>query len=105
LSSECAYRTTEIGGRPVKYGLILSIPGQAHRQHGRVALIPSRENARISAETKDPSGGTTGRVKLYGRWGGWALAPNTTSMGRDDRSHIYSVAAGSPHVQRVRQFF
>ena len=24
---------------------------------------------------KDPSGGTTGRVKPYGRWGGWALAP------------------------------
>jgi hypothetical protein len=25
---------------------------------------------------KDPPGGTTGRVKPYGRWGGWALAPN-----------------------------
>jgi hypothetical protein len=41
-----------------------------------------------SAKTKDPSGGTTGRVKLYGRWGGWALAPDTASLGRDDRSHI-----------------
>jgi len=26
-------------------------------------------------ETRDPPGGTAGRVKPYGRWGGWALAP------------------------------
>ena len=46
-------------------------------------------------ETKDPSGGTTGRVKLYGRWGGWALAPDTASLGRDYRSHIsWSWVAG-----------
>jgi hypothetical protein len=42
-----------------------------------------------SPETKDPSGGTTGRVKPYGRLGGWALAPNTASMGRAYRSHRY----------------
>ena len=42
----------------------------------------------IRAKTKDPSGGTTGRVKPYGRWGGWALAPNTASMGRDNHSHL-----------------
>jgi len=24
-----------------------------------------------------------------GAWGGWALAPNTASMGRDNRSHPY----------------
>jgi hypothetical protein len=38
-------------------------------------------------KTRDPSGGTAGRVKPYGRWGGWALAPNTASMGRNRRSH------------------
>src|SRR5207253_4453182 len=38
---------------------------------------------------KDPPGGTTGRVKLYGRWGGWALAPYTALSGRDNRSHLH----------------
>src|SRR4051812_31339363 len=38
---------------------------------------------------KDPPGGTTGRVKLYGRWGGWALAPYTALSGRDNRSRSY----------------
>src|SRR5258705_12941152 len=42
----------------------------------------------MRAKTKDPSGRTTGRVKPYGRWGGWALAPNTASMGRDNHSHL-----------------
>src|SRR5258708_23670513 len=42
----------------------------------------------MRAKTKDPSGGTPGRVKPYGRWGGWALAPNTASMGRDNHSHL-----------------
>src|SRR6185312_7602467 len=32
-----------------------------------------------SLKMKDPPGGTTGRVKPYGRWGGWALAPNIAS--------------------------
>jgi hypothetical protein len=40
-----------------------------------------------------------------GAWGGWALAPNTASMGRDCRSHIYSVAEGPPHVQTGSDFF
>src|ERR1700722_5599642 len=48
----------------------------------------------MSPETKDPSGGTTGRVKLYGRWGGWALAPDTASLGRDYRSHIHRSPEG-----------
>jgi hypothetical protein len=56
-------------------------------QHSPIALQP--RTYRMPAETKDPSGGTTGRVKPYGAWGGWALAPNTASMGRDYRSHGY----------------
>jgi hypothetical protein len=40
-----------------------------------------------------------------GAWGGWALAPNTASMGRDNRSHTYSVAQGPPNVQTGGEFF
>jgi hypothetical protein len=40
-----------------------------------------------------------------GAWGGWALAPNTASMGRDCHSHIYSVAEGPPYVQTGSDFF
>jgi hypothetical protein len=47
-----------------------------------------RRKSEMRAKTKDPSGGTTGRVKPYGRLGGWALAPNTASMGRDNHSHL-----------------
>src|SRR5258705_13989636 len=68
--------------------------------------ISSSGTAELSPKTKDPSGGTTGRVKPYGRaWGGWALAPNTASMGRDNHSHRYCVAAGSQHVQTDFGFF
>jgi hypothetical protein len=85
-----------------KIPVILLIHSQAPRRHGRAANVadatagprprPAKQIIRPKmvkrpAETKDPSGGTTGRVKLYGRWGGWALAPNTASLGRDYRSH------------------
>jgi hypothetical protein len=85
-----------------KIPVILLIHSQAPRRHGRAANVadatagPRPRSAKQiirpkmvkrPAETKDPSGGTTGRVKLYGRWGGWALAPNTASLGRDYRSH------------------
>src|SRR5437870_1580928 len=57
-------------------------------------------------KSKDPSGGTTGRVSSHmGAWGGWALAPNTASMGRDNRSHRYCVAGGSPEFKRPCDFF
>src|SRR5258706_10824352 len=60
------------------------------RDRGSRKPISSSGAAEISPKTKDPSGATTGRVKPYGRaWGGWALAPNTASTGRDNRSHRY----------------
>ena len=85
-----------------KIPVILLIHSQAPRRHGRAANLAEAtarprprsgqqiirtKMAKRPAETKDPSGGTTGRVKPYGRWGGWALAPNTASLGRDCRSH------------------
>ncbi|MDB5611548.1 MAG: hypothetical protein JWP25_8448 [Bradyrhizobium sp.] len=56
-------------------------------------------------KTKDPSGGTTGRVKLYGRLGGWALAPNTASTGRDYRSHLYWSLRVAVRSKRPAIFF
>jgi hypothetical protein len=54
---------------------------------------------------KDPSGGTTGRVKAI-----WALGVDGRSrriqpMGRDYRSHTELVAATLPDVQSRRRFF
>src|SRR5260370_5273883 len=99
-------------------GVFLPPPSQAAHRHGGVAEgckyasgapespISSSGAAELSPKTKDPSGGTTGRGKPYGRaWGGWALAPNTASMGRDNRSHSYCVAAGSQHAQTEFGFF
>src|ERR1700687_5242379 len=63
------------------------------------------ECSEMRAKTKDPSGGTTGRVKLYGRLGGWALAPNTASMGRDNRSHIYWSRKGRRTFKCSCRFF
>ena len=60
----------------------------------------------MSPKTKDPSGGTTGRVKPYGRaWGGWALAPNTASMGRDNRSTDIVSRQGRSTFKRTWDFF
>src|SRR5436190_23065540 len=83
-----------------------SCRGPQIRGRGPRKPIFVKRSGGISPKTKDPSGGTTGRVKPYGRaWGGWALAPDTALMGRDDRSHRYCVAAGSQHVQRTWDFF
>ena len=46
-------------------------PGGACRLEGlgnRTDCV-GRKRPEIKPKTKDPSGGTTGRVKLYGRWG------------------------------------
>src|ERR1700732_3215131 len=64
-----------------------------------------RECSEMRAKTKDPSGGTTGRVKLYGRWGGWALAPDTASLGRDCRSHINWSRGGGETFKAPAAFF
>src|SRR4030081_1277445 len=53
----------------------------------RRPVLRQAKRPKYPTKTKDPSGGTTGGIKPYGRLGGWALAPNTASMGRDNRSH------------------
>jgi hypothetical protein len=39
-----------------------------------------------------------------GAWGGWALAPNTASMGRDNRSHDHWSLEGRRTFKRVSDF-
>jgi hypothetical protein len=56
-------------------------------------------------KTKDPSGGTAGRVKLYGRLGGWALAPNTASMGGITAPTYIVSRKGPPTFKRPCDFF
>jgi hypothetical protein len=50
-------------------------------------------------------GGQPGGSSYTGRWGGWALAPNTASTGRDFRSPANLVVPGAPNVQREQQIF
>jgi hypothetical protein len=100
LSSKHVYYRPLTGKNPEKYRLsclftVKHYAGMAglrtwptqNQDRDRQQQIIGTKTAKRPAETKDPSGGTTGRVKLYGRWGGWALAPNTASLGRDCRSH------------------
>lgn len=56
-------------------------------------------------ETKDPSGGTAGRVKPYGRLG-WMGARAVYSLvgERLPLPHLF-VAEGTPHVQTALRFF
>ena len=46
-----------------------ALRGQNLARTRRAADFIQAEGAEISAKTKDPSGGTTGRVKPYGRLG------------------------------------
>src|ERR1700719_2362844 len=57
-----------------------------------------------AVKRKTRPGGQPDGSSYMGAWGGWALAPNTASMGRDFRSHRIgrgSRAARSNH----RRFF
>jgi hypothetical protein len=56
-------------------------------------------------ETKDPSGGTTGRVKLYGRLGWMGARAEYSLDGEGLPLPLILVAAGSPHVQTGNDFF
>src|SRR5580700_853872 len=58
-----------------------------------MACVEVRES---TPETRDPSGGTTGRVKPYGRLG-WMGARAEYSHGEDFRSHMY----WSPRARRT----
>jgi hypothetical protein len=84
--SHCWNRTT--GG---------SYPAGKDNKHPRQSHEP---------KTKDPSGGTTGRVKPYGRLGWMGARARYSLSGRDHRSHTYCVAGDPPNVQKaIKEFF
>ena len=63
----------------------------------------ARQNSRPKRKTR-PGGQPDGSSHM-GAWGGWALAPNTASMGRDYRSHIYWSRKGRHTFKRSGDFF
>jgi hypothetical protein len=71
----------------------------------RTAWDLLRVSNKQAQKTRDPPGGTAGRVKPYGRWGGWALAPNTASMGRNRRSHRIRSRRGRRAFNPACDFF
>jgi hypothetical protein len=55
---------------------------------GRKRRKYRRAGQRHGHKRKTRPGGQPDGSSHMGAWGGWALAPNTASMGRDCRSHI-----------------
>jgi hypothetical protein len=86
---------------PTRVSRVSTLPLQGRVKRSALAF----HNLKFPPEREDPPGGTTGRVKLYGRWGGWALAPYTASLGRDNRSHrCWSQKAPRTFKSRVNFF-
>jgi len=54
---------------------------------------------------KTRPGGQPDGSSHMGAWGGWALAPNTASMGRDNRSHAHLSPKGRPTFKPPCDFF
>ena len=77
-------------------------PARGQRQYDRFRLTEMPE---ISAKTKDPSGGTTGRVKLYGRLGWMGARAKYSLDGEGLPLPPILVAGGAPHVQTTGDFF
>ena len=53
---------------------------------------------------KDPSGGTTGRVKPYGRLGWMGARAIYSLMGRNNRSHFHQSRQGRETFKAVMIF-
>ena len=77
-------------------------PARGQRQDGRFRLTEAPE---IPAKTKDPSGGTTGRVKPYGRLGWMGARAEYSLDGEGLPLPPMLVAGASPHVQAAGDFF
>jgi hypothetical protein len=94
-------------------GFFFPIRSQATRGHCGIAQLQApqisrprtRRCTRHCQKRKTRPGGQPDGSSHMGAWGGWALAPNTASMGRNYRSHFYCVAASAPNVQSARDFF
>src|ERR1700688_124559 len=54
---------------------------------------------------KPRRGGHPDGSSHMGAWGGWALAPNTASMGRDNRSHRHESPEGRHTFKPASAFF
>ena len=69
-------------------------------------LIPRCGKCRKTGQKrKTRPGGQPDGSSHMGAWGGWALAPNTASMGRDNRSHIHWSQQGRRTFKGPRNFF
>jgi hypothetical protein len=63
------------------------------------------ETPETPPKRKTRPGGQPDGSSYMGAWGGWALAPNTASMGRDDRSHTDWSPKGCGTFKRPGNFF
>jgi hypothetical protein len=61
----------------------------AQNQTATAGLDDLRYRPKAVLKRKDPSGGTTGRVKPYGRLGWMGARAEYSRWGGDNRSHIY----------------
>jgi hypothetical protein len=79
----------------------------ALRQRGRTfsGLIPLRGLSGTRQKRKTRPGGQPDGSSHMGAWGGWALAPNTASMGRDNSSHTHWSRKGRRTFKPLCDFF
>src|SRR5262249_39637499 len=82
--------------------LVASAPNRSKPQPSR--LLRLENPAKLAPKMKDPSGGTTGRVKPYGRLG-WMGARAEYSHGEGFPLPQILVAGGLLHVQSGNHFF
>src|ERR1700730_17302746 len=89
-----ATETNQLDVTGIFCGKLLSCPAIVARK--RPEPKPKRETR--------PGGQPDGSSHM-GAWGGWALAPNKASMGRDNRSHRHKSPEGRPTFKSARGFF
>jgi hypothetical protein len=73
-------------------------------RHGPLISLSGRASKTYRHKRKTRPGGQPDGSSYMGAWGGWALAPNTASMGRDNRSHIYWSPQGRRTFKRPTIF-
>jgi len=113
LSSQHLFPTSIFKAWPWKGGNFPPIHSQAMHCQGCAArrcaskiAVADMALAKAGREKrKTRPGGQPDGSSHMGAWGGWALAPNTASMGRNYSSHIGLVAEGAPDVQGALEIF
>src|SRR5580693_5954770 len=79
--------------------------GRAARRRAAKIAVADAALAKARPKTKDPSGGTTGRVKPYGRLGWMGARAEYSLDGEGLPLPPILVAVRSPHVQTTGDFF